>query len=101
VCIDYDGFAKAFARPCVFKEDGVYKMFYSYRSVENYRSDPMQGYRLGYAESSDGVHWIREKLGNICCTMAMALVDQVLVMRFWKKQRWKNEPKLCVNHVIG
>lgn len=60
VCIDYDDFAGAFGRPCVFKENGMYKMFYSYRSAKDYRTDPRQSYRLGYAESMDGIDWIRK-----------------------------------------
>jgi hypothetical protein len=34
----------------VIKEGGGYKMWYSYRG---------QSYRIGYAESSDGIHWDR------------------------------------------
>jgi hypothetical protein len=60
VCIDYDDFAKAIGRPCVFVEDGVYKMFYSYRGVRDYRVNPRTSYRLGYAESEDGVNWVRK-----------------------------------------
>lgn len=39
--------------PQVFYEDGVYKMFYSIRSIS-------KGYRLGYAESTDGVVFERK-----------------------------------------
>ena len=49
----------AIGRPCVYKEDGVYKMLYSYRGVRGYRDDPTQSYRLGYAESTDGLVWTR------------------------------------------
>ena len=42
VCIDYDPFTQALGRPCVYLEDSLYKMIYSYRSVENYRTDPHQ-----------------------------------------------------------
>jgi hypothetical protein len=59
VCIDYDEFTQAIARPCVFKDQGLYRMIYSYRSTINYRNDPNQSYRLGYAESLDGLEWIR------------------------------------------
>jgi hypothetical protein len=41
----------AVARPCVLKEERLYKMWYSYRG---------QSYRIGYAESPDGVHWKRK-----------------------------------------
>jgi hypothetical protein len=58
-CIDYSGATDAIGRPCVYKEDGRYKMLYSYRDVWNYRSDRAQSYRLGYAESADGIAWTR------------------------------------------
>jgi hypothetical protein len=41
----------AMSRPCVLKEDGIYKMWYSYRG---------ESYRIGYAESGDGVAWERK-----------------------------------------
>ena len=42
-----------FGRPFVLKDEGMFKMWYSIRS----RS---KGYRLGYAESADGTHWLRK-----------------------------------------
>ena len=39
------------SKPCVIKEAGIYKMWYSYRG---------QNYRIGYAESVDGIHWERK-----------------------------------------
>jgi hypothetical protein len=44
------------SKPCVIQENNMYKMWYSYRG---------QSYRIGYAESDDGIHWIRtdEKVG--------------------------------------
>lgn len=59
VCIDYDDRTGAIGRPCVYKEDGRYKMLYSYRGVRDYRTDPAQSYRLGYADSADGLDWTR------------------------------------------
>jgi predicted GH43/DUF377 family glycosyl hydrolase len=41
----------AMSRPCVIKEDGLYKMWYSYRG---------ESYRIGYAESDDGIKWVRK-----------------------------------------
>ena len=58
-CIDNDHFAEAIGRPCVFLQDKLYKMIYSYRSATDYRTDRKQSYRLGYAESSDGINWER------------------------------------------
>lgn len=65
VCIDYDDDTGAIGRPCVYKEHGVYKMIYSYRGIRGYRYNPSQSYRLGYAESADGLVWTRkdEELG--------------------------------------
>lgn len=40
----------AMSRPSVIKEGGIYKMWYSYRGV---------AYRIGYAESGDGIHFER------------------------------------------
>lgn len=40
-------------RPWVVREGGIYKMYYSVRHVEKL-------YRLGYAESTDGINWIRK-----------------------------------------
>jgi hypothetical protein len=52
VCIDFrteDEYA--IGRPSVLKEDGLYKMWYSYRGAS---------YRIGYAESDDGIVWERK-----------------------------------------
>ena len=38
--------------PQVFFEEGLYKMIYSVRSIS-------KGYRIGYAESEDGIHFTR------------------------------------------
>jgi len=59
VCIDNDHFADALGLARVVIENGVYRMFYSYRSARGYRTDPRQSYRLGYAESMDGINWTR------------------------------------------
>ncbi len=40
----------AVCRPCVVKDGGVYRMWYCHRGA---------AYRLGYAESADGIHWHR------------------------------------------
>ena len=51
VCVDFkDSEEHALARPCVLKEDGIYKMWYSYKGTD---------YRIGYAESKDGLRWKR------------------------------------------
>ena len=42
-----------FGRPYIIKESAFYRMFYSIRLKH-------KDYRLGYAESADGIHWIRK-----------------------------------------
>jgi hypothetical protein len=52
VCIDYGVASEyAIARPCVVHEDGRYRMWFSARG---------ESYRLGYAESEDGLDWARD-----------------------------------------
>ncbi|MDT0556020.1 hypothetical protein [Patiriisocius hiemis] len=66
VCIDFKfGTIDAIGRPCVYKEDGVYKMLHSNRKAAGYRDQKNAGYSIGYSESKDGVHWERldEKVG--------------------------------------
>jgi hypothetical protein len=58
-CIDYTSETEAIGRPCVYKQHGTYKMLYSYRDLWDYRTDPGQSYRLGYANSADGLTWTR------------------------------------------
>lgn len=51
---------EAVARPCVIIDNGIYKMWYSKRSIIDFRKDPNYGYRGGYAESFDGINWVRK-----------------------------------------
>ena len=56
VCIDFaNEYEYAIARPFVLKENGVYKMWYSYRESEKIKT-----YRIGYAVSNDGQNWDRK-----------------------------------------
>lgn len=51
----------AAARACVLYHDGMYKMWYSHRGLEDYRTDPAAAYQIGLATSFDGYNWkIRE-----------------------------------------
>ena len=53
VCLDFkDENETALARPCILKEDGIFKMWLSYKTLD-------QTYRIGYAESDDGINWTR------------------------------------------
>jgi len=50
---------EAVARPCVLLGSSGYKMWYSRRLIDGFRLNPKNGYRGGYAESQDGMHWKR------------------------------------------
>ena len=51
VCIDYKNADEyAISRPCVLREEGKYRMWFSHRG---------ESYRIGYAESRDGLTWQR------------------------------------------
>ena len=52
ICINYNGDEFSICRPCVIFENGTYKMWYTYRGDS-------RSYRIGYAESSDGLQWTR------------------------------------------
>jgi predicted GH43/DUF377 family glycosyl hydrolase len=60
VCLDLTLQDDAFAKPFVYKENGIYKMWYSYRSAVNYKTNINMSYRIGYAESTDGIKWERK-----------------------------------------
>ena len=54
ICIDIENENEhGFGRPYVIKGNDIYKMFYSIRVKH-------KGYRLGYAESNDGINWVRK-----------------------------------------
>lgn len=58
VCIHPESNMEAFARPCVIKTNGDYRMWYCFRNSHDYRGGK-GSYRLGYAESQDGNIWRR------------------------------------------
>jgi hypothetical protein len=52
VCIDFASAAEyAISRPCVVKDEGLYRMWFGARG---------DAYRIGYAESEDGLDWRRD-----------------------------------------
>ncbi len=60
ISIDFEfGTIDAIGRPCVYKEDGIYKMFHSNRRALGYRDDKEASYSIGYSESIDGITWKR------------------------------------------
>jgi predicted GH43/DUF377 family glycosyl hydrolase len=61
VAIDYKSPQEAgLVRACVRKHGDGYRMWFSYRQLEDYRTNPRKSYRIGYAESGDGVSWVRK-----------------------------------------
>jgi hypothetical protein len=64
-CISYKLEGEANARPAVIREGNKYRMWYCYRGSVGYRSDKTQSYRIGYAESTNGLDWQRldERVG--------------------------------------
>ena len=57
VCLDYaTPDEHAFGRPCVVKDADGYRMWYSYRGAQ---------YRMGYAESTDGLAWTRRDTEHV------------------------------------
>lgn len=60
VAIDYQNENEAgIVRASVLKEDELYKMWYATRQAQDYRVDKTKSYRIGYAESTDGIVWRR------------------------------------------
>jgi len=47
------------ACPDVIFHDGIYHMFFSYRTTKNYKSKE-GGYQIGYASSTDMINWYRQ-----------------------------------------
>lgn len=59
ICINAEYPGEAIGRPWVIKDEGIYKMWYSTRGSDNYRTKDGQHYMIGYAESKDGLNWRR------------------------------------------
>jgi hypothetical protein len=60
VCVDNDVSTEAIGRPWVVRRGDRYGMWFSYRRLVDFRTNPSTSYRVGYAESSDGLHWERK-----------------------------------------
>jgi predicted GH43/DUF377 family glycosyl hydrolase len=48
------------ASASVLKENGQYKMWFCCRGADGYRTNMNTSYRIGYAESKDGIEWKRK-----------------------------------------
>jgi sucrose-6-phosphate hydrolase SacC (GH32 family) len=56
MCIPFaDEYEYAFGRPCVVYDDGQYYMWFAHRATKE-----IEQYRMGFASSSDGIHWKRD-----------------------------------------
>lgn len=61
IAIDYLDLEEAgIVKASVIKENEKYCMWYSYRSFKDYRVNKENSYRIGYAESMDGIKWLRK-----------------------------------------
>jgi hypothetical protein len=58
ICIRQQHEMEAFSRPRVIRDNGIYKMWYCFRDSYDYRGGA-GSYRMGYAESNDGLEWLR------------------------------------------
>jgi predicted GH43/DUF377 family glycosyl hydrolase len=53
ICVDPQGEEYRVGRPHVIRQQGLYRMFFG-------AGTPAERYRLAYAESSDGINWVRK-----------------------------------------
>ncbi len=60
VSIELDDNEGGIVSASVIKEDGIYKMWYGKRGKNNFRNNINNSYRIGYAESIDGITWERK-----------------------------------------
>ena len=60
ICIDAQYPGEAIGRPWVIKDGNMFRMWFSTRGIENYRTKNGQHYMIGYAESEDGINWTRQ-----------------------------------------
>jgi hypothetical protein len=59
LCIEPAHDLEAYSHPSVIKQDGVYRMWFCSRHSIDYRNGK-GSYRIGYAESTDGLTWRRD-----------------------------------------
>lgn len=60
IAIDLEQDEGGLASASVLKLENLYKMWFCVRKTENYRFDKKSSYRIGYAESKDGIQWDRK-----------------------------------------
>jgi hypothetical protein len=81
-CIPYTFDGEANARPYVMNDRGRYRMWYCFRGSSGYRTDKAQSYRIGYAESIDGLVWER-KDGEVGIDRSVSGWDSVMMEYPW------------------
>lgn len=60
IAIDYTNCNEGgVVRASVHRSENLWHMWYSYRAQSDYRTNTAASYRIGYAESSDGLTWLR------------------------------------------
>jgi hypothetical protein len=60
IALDYKTEQEAgIVKASVMVDEDCFKMWFSYRNFENYRTDRENSYKIGYAESQDGIKWKR------------------------------------------
>jgi hypothetical protein len=60
VAVDLKENEGGIASASVVKKAESYKMWYGYRGASDYRTNTKNSYRIGFAESLDGIDWIRK-----------------------------------------
>ncbi len=60
VAIELEGNEGGLVSASVIKENGSYKMWFGKRKKEDYRTNTSNTYRIGYAESENGIDWVRK-----------------------------------------
>jgi predicted GH43/DUF377 family glycosyl hydrolase len=61
IAIDYKNDEEAgIVKASVIRLKDKYLMWYAYRNFQDYRTDTNNSYKIGYAESIDGIHWERK-----------------------------------------
>lgn len=61
IAIDYGSSDEGgIVRATVCKAKNLYQMWFSFRSLVGYRTNSSNSYRIGYAESLDGIKWVRK-----------------------------------------
>lgn len=93
LCIPQAHPDEAFSHPTVIRDGGLYRMWYCFRDSRDYR-DGQGAYRIGYADSPDGLAWTRrdEALGlphldedwasTMTCYPFVTQIDGQVVMFF-------------------